>query len=144
MDNLFIELPLQLDRIMSKDDIKRIDVKKSIHDMIHLTITTSYREVKHDSNFGCDIWKYDFENIYNPQNFKEQLRKSIKDSIQRQEKRLFDIEVKINIEQVEITTLINNRRVKTRISLDIEGVIDRTNEDFQHRETFFIGPLSYY
>ena len=139
----YLKIPLDLEEIMSKGTVRRIDDKQSVHEMIHLITTTAFGEDKHDPEFGCDIWKYDFENIYNPHWFKEELRLSILRSINSKEKRLEQITVDLAIEQVEIPTLVNNRRVKTRINLIVEAIIAKTNERFVHQETFFIGPLSY-
>ena len=118
-------------------------MKRSIHNMIHLITTTQYDEVKHDPGFGCDIWQYDFENIYNPHSFKEDLKKSIKDSILKNENKLAKVKVNLKVEQVEISMKVLNKRIKTRIRLVVTGVIDETNESFRHEEMFFIGPLSY-
>ena len=111
--------------------------------MIHLITTTEYNEVLHDPEFGSDIWQYDFENIYNPHSFKEELKRSIRNSLKKNEKRLVDVRVDLQIEQVEITTRVINKRIKTRIRLVVNGIIDKTNESFNHQEMFFIGPLSY-
>jgi hypothetical protein len=118
-------------------------MKRSIHNMIHLITVTSYNEVKHDPFFGTEIWKYDFENIYNAHLLKDELKRSIFNSIRNNEKRLININIELQIEQVEISKKIQNRRVKTQVSLMIGGIISKTNEPFEHREAFFIGPLSY-
>lgn len=111
--------------------------------MIHLITVTSYNEVRHDPFFGTEISEYDFENIYNTHSLKEELKKSIFNSIRKNEKRLKNITIELQIEQVEINTKIQNKRIKTQIKMIVSGVIDKTNEPFQHQETFFIGPLSY-
>jgi phage baseplate assembly protein W len=140
----FINIPVQFGDITQKADTRRISLKDSIHAMIHLIATTSYGEVKQDPYLGCDIWSYDFENIYNPHSFKEELKKSIQNSIKVNEKRLINISVDIQVEQMEVKTKIKNRRIKTRVFLNVNGVIGKTNEPFYHQEYFFIGPLSYY
>ncbi len=139
----YLNIPINFKDIRQKGTVERIDVKKSIHSMIHLITTTQYNEVRHDPSFGCDIWQYDFENIYNPHLFKEELKKSIKNSISSNEKRLVNVNVDLQIEQVEITTKVRNKRIKTRIRLIVTGLIDKTNEPLNHHEMFFIGPLSY-
>ena len=111
--------------------------------MIHLITVTSYNEVKHDPAFGTDISNYDFENIYNTHTLKDELQKSVLHSIRENEKRLVNVAINLQIEQVEFSTRIQNRRIKTRIKMIINGMIDKTNESLQHEEIFFIGPLSY-
>jgi phage baseplate assembly protein W len=139
----YLNIPISFKGIKRKDSLDHIDVKKSIHNIIHLITTTEYEEVRHDPKFGCDIWQYDFENIYNPHSFKEELKKSIRDSIRNNEKRITNVRVDLQIEQVEITTRVQNKRIKTRIRLVVKGMIDETNEALEHQEMFFIGPLSY-
>ncbi len=139
----FLNNPVRFGAIMRKAETRRVDLKQSIHIMIHLILTTSFGEVKHDPFFGCEIWQFDFENIYNPHSFKEDLKRSLQNSIRKNEKRLTRVNVDLQIEQLEITTRIKNKRIKTRILLGVSGLIEKTNEEFVHQEVFFIGPLSY-
>lgn len=139
----FLNIPLKLGDIKQKADVSRVSVSDSIHNMIHLITTSSYGEFRADSSFGCDIWSHDFENVYNPYTFREELKKSIQNSIKNNELRLININVDLTVEQVEITNKINNRRIKTRILLTVKATIAKTNEPFLHKEMFFIGPLSY-
>lgn len=139
----YLDIPILLNEIMNQKDLKRIDLKSSIHNMIHLITVTSYSEVKHNPTFGTEISNYDFENIYNTHSLKDELKKSILDSIRSNEKRLTNLTIDLQIDQVEIRTKVYNKRIKTQIRLIIEGVIDKTNELLKHQETLFIGPLSY-
>ena len=143
MLNNFLNIPISFKEVKQKGALDKIDIKKSIHNMIHLVTTTEYDEVRYDPEFGCDIWQHDFENIYNPHAFKEELTRSIKNSIEKNERRLKNLRVDIQIEQVELPYKINNKRIKTRIRLVVRGVIDQTNESLEHHEMFYIGPLSY-
>jgi phage baseplate assembly protein W len=139
----YLDLPIKFEDLKLKKDTRRVDVKQSIHNMIHLITTTAYNEVSHDPEFGSEIWVHDFENIYNPHAFKEKLKKSLQNSIKNHEKRLVNVSIDFQVEQVEITTRVKNKRIKTRIKLVVNGVIEKTNEAFGHQEMFFIGPLSY-
>ena len=140
----YLNIPLSLKEVINQKDLPRVDLKRSIHNIIHLITMTSYNEVKHDPSFGTDISNYDFENIYNPYYLKNELEKSILNSVRNNEKRLINVNINLQIDQMEFTSKIRNRRIKTQIKLVIEGVIDKTNEPFRHTEAFFIGPLSYY
>lgn len=139
----YLDIPVSINEITSQKDVRRVDLPRSIHNMIHLITVTSYNEVKHDPFFGTEIADYDFENIYNAHSLKDELRKSILKSVKMNEKRLINVNIDLQIEQVEFSTRVQNRRIKTRIRMFITGVIDKTNEPLEHQETFFIGPLSY-
>jgi hypothetical protein len=139
----YLDIPFSFDTIINQKDAHRVDLKKSIHNMIHLITVSSYNEVKHDPFFGTDISEYDFENIYNTHTLKDELKNSVLQSIRNNEKRLVNVNVELQIEQVELAAMIRSRRIKTQIKMIVKGVIDKTNEPLVHAETFFIGPFSY-
>jgi len=139
----FLDIPVSVSELIRQKDLRRVDLKKSIHNMIHLITVTSYNEVKHDPTFGTEISEYDFENIYNTHLLKDELKRSILNSIRNNERRLINVNLELQIEQVEINAKVQNKRIKTQIKMVITGVIDKTNESLLHHETFFIGPLSY-
>jgi phage baseplate assembly protein W len=143
MITTFLNIPVNFKDIKQKVDVPRISVNNSIHNMIHLIVTTAYGEMRHNQSFGCDIWKFDFENIYNLPSFKEELKKSLRNSIMNNEKRLVNINIDLQIEQVEVPVKFRNKRIKIRILFVVTGVIEKTNEEFTHQDKFYIGPLSY-
>ena len=142
MTSEFYYLPLHLGEIPFKKESPRCTLKESVARMIHLITITNYGEYKPDETFGCEIWEFDFENISNSQLFKEQLKKSLKDSIEKHEPRLSKVRIEIQLEQVEV--MMTNRRTKSRITLSVDGVLAKTNEPFFYPERFYLGPLSYY
>lgn len=142
MANNFLQIPLNTEQITQQKVLDRCPLNESVSRMIHLIVTTHFGENKNDSTFGNELWEYDFENIENIQSFKEKLADSLRETITRHEKRLSDVNVNFAFEQV-ITTAFN-RRVKQKIEIIIEGILIKTNEEFIHREMFFMGPLSYY
>lgn len=144
MFTTFLNIPVNVRDIINKAEAKRISVKNSIHNMIHLIVTSAYGELRQNPAFGCDIWKYDFENIYNLNAFKEEMRKSLQYSINTNERRLLNVNIDLQIEQIDIMSKVKNKRIKTRISLVVTGTIEKTNESFTHQEVFFVGPLSYF
>jgi len=143
MNSIFLNIPVNFKDIKQKTDVPRISVNNSIHNMIHLIATTAYGEMRHNPFFGCDIWKFDFENIYNLPSFKEELKKSLHNSILDNEKRLININIDLHVEQVEVPDTLRNKRIKIRILFIVKGIIEKTNEIFIHQDKFYIGPLSY-
>ena len=144
MFTTFLNIPVNVKDIIHKSEAKRVNAKNSIHNMIHLIVTTAYGEMRQNPSFGCDIWRFDFENIYNLNAFKEEMRKSLQNTIKSNEKRLVNVSIDLQIEQVEVMSRVRNKRIKTRISFVLNGTLEKTNELFTHQELFFIGPLSYY
>lgn len=138
----YYKLPLQLHQMSQKKEHPKCSLYDSVADMIYLVAITYFGECKYDSSFGCEIWEHDFENIVNSQLYRDQLRNSLQQTIEKQEQRLTNIRVDIQIEQIDYS--IFKRRVKSRIKLKVDGTLVMTNESFTHTEQFFIGPLSYY
>jgi hypothetical protein len=138
----YYNLPLKLNRITQKKEHDKCGLSDSVAAMVHLIAVTYFGECKHDNTFGCEIWEHDFENISNPQQHREKLINSVRQTIEKQEKRLNDIYVDIQIEQIDY--LLIQRRIKSRISLLVKATLVETNEPFSHYDQFFIGPLSYF
>lgn len=138
----FLQIPLKAEIITSQRELKRCTLSESVADMLHLITTSHFGEYKQDESFGNELWEHDFEAIDNMQVFREQLEGALEKSFKKHERRLNNIKVSVEFEQV--LTKIMNRRIKQRIRIHIQGSLKKTNEDFSHKEVFFIGPLSYY
>ncbi|MFW5822026.1 MAG: GPW/gp25 family protein [Tangfeifania sp.] len=139
----YLDIPVSVNEIMNQKDVHRVDLKNSIHNMIHLITVTAYNEVKHDPTFGTEISNYDFENIYNTHSLRDELKKSILNSIRKNEMRLINVSIDLQIDQVEVGEKLNGKRIKTQIRMFVKGEVEKTKETIHHHETFFIGPLSY-
>ena len=137
----FYTIPLKLGDLVEKNEHPRCTLGESVAMMCQLITTSQFGEFKHDDSFGCEIWEHDFENIVNTQLYKDQLKKSIRETIEIHEPRLSDVMVDIQIEQIE--SKVASRRIKSRIRLHVEGTLTMTNESFSFNEQFFVGPLSY-
>jgi hypothetical protein len=142
MNNAYYNLPLQLARISQKKEHPKCTLHESVAAMVHLISVTYFGECKHDDTFGCEIWEHDFENIVNSQIYRERLMNSIQQTITKQEQRLTNISIDVQIEQIDYRLF--QRRIKSRIILKVFGTLVITNESFSHTDQFFIGPLSYY
>jgi len=140
--NEYYKIPLHLGKVTQKREIPKCSLPDSVAQMIHLIVTTGYGECKSNPTFGSEIWEKDFENIANSQAYRENLRKSIQSTLEKQEPRLTGIRVDIQMEQVDY--MLFTRRAKSRIKIKVTGLLTKTNEPFSYSDQFFIGPLSYY
>lgn len=138
----YYKLPLRLGALSQKQEHPKCSLQDSVSGLIHLIAITYFGECKHDESFGCEIWEHDFENISNSQKHRERLIKSIKRTIEKQEPRLNNIAIDIQIEQIDY--MMFQRRIKSKIMLKVKGKLTSTNEPFLHIDEFFIGPLSYF
>lgn len=137
----YYQIPFRFNQLTERQDHPKCELAESVVSMLHLITITHFGECKFDETFGCEIWEHDFENITNTQLYKEQLRKSIQQTIEVYEPRLSISRVDIQIEQVD--SQIGKKRTKSRINLHVKGTLSKTNEPFSFKEQFYIGPLSY-
>jgi phage baseplate assembly protein W len=138
----YYKMAFQPDRLMKKKEHPKCSLSDSVAGMIHLIVVTGFDECKFDESFGCEIWEHDFENVVNSQLYREQLRDSIQQSIEKHEPRINNIKVTIQIEQIDYR--LSSRRVKSRIKIKVDATLVMTNESFSYTDQIFIGPLSYY
>ena len=138
----YIHIPIQADLITRQKEIKRYSLHDSVIEMVHLICTTHFGENKEDETFGNELWEHDFIAIENEQAFKEKISHSVQKAIAIHERRLSNIQVRVDFEQA--LTAIYSRSLKQRIKITVKGILRKTNESFSHAEVFFMGPLSYF
>ncbi|MCY7352994.1 MAG: GPW/gp25 family protein [Cytophagaceae bacterium] len=138
----YYTLPLRLDLLLKKQPHSTCTVQESIAQNLFLILTTHYDESRFDASFGCSIWSDDF-GIQTHARWKDAIQNSIEESIQQHEKRLTNLRVKVDMDDYEILVSKNNRRVKRRLAVGIEGSITTTNEPFRFFKHLFVSPLSY-
>ena len=75
-------------------------------------------------------------------NLKLLVKESLKEAIQRYEKRLFVQEVEVGVTNQNLSTL-EKTRTKKKVIIYIKGFIRETNNPYEYRTHLFIAPLSY-
>jgi phage baseplate assembly protein W len=143
MKQQFYCLPFSFAGIMQKKDHPTCTLQQSVAQHLHLIITTAFGELPADENFGCSIWEHDFDNITSGHKIKEFIKESLQSSIEHYEKRLAKVRIDLNISQEELAYSSQGARVKKKITITINGLLQSTNENFVYEDRFFTGPLSY-
>jgi phage baseplate assembly protein W len=141
----YFSLPLSFANLIQKKDLERCSIVQSIAQNIHLILTTSLGENRNDSTYGCIIWDNEFEILIDSNTWKNKLSDSIKTTLIEHEKRIENMEVKVDIYQEELVTMEKdkNYRIKRRVDINVKGNLITTNEPYTFFEKFFIGPISY-
>jgi phage baseplate assembly protein W len=142
MPQEYYSLPLAVDRLMLRQKHPRCTLQQSVAQNLHLLLTTAFGEFPGDEQFGCSIWDNDFDNITSAPKQKEQMRQSIKLSVQRYEKRLDKVRIELMMQQEELPDF-NGKRIKKRIDVTVTGTLKLTDDKFTRKYSFFVGPLSY-
>ena len=144
MVNEYYTLPIAFKRILDRKELEKCDVQTSIAQKIHLILITFFEESRFNRQFGCLIWEYDFENIYNISAWKDRVNKSLKETLEINEKRLINILVEVDIQKEEISEdqLHAIKELHKRLDVKVTGNLLKTNELFGFSEPIFISPIS--
>jgi phage baseplate assembly protein W len=145
MPGEYYSLPISFNDLIKKKDLEKCSLIHSVAQNMHLILTTQFDENRNDPTYGCSIWEEEFEVLLDVESWKERLNESIKKSLSQHEKRVTNIEVRVQITQEE---LINNSagrdyRIKRKVDINIIGNLVKTNETCSFYEKFFIGPISF-
>ncbi len=139
----YYKLPLNATSFIKNKPINVCNIQESIANYIHLVMITRFGECSFDDSLGCAVWNIDFNNISSDNKLRTIVAESLLKSLRTHEKRLFNLEVDVEIKQEEIDKNKKKSRIKKRIYILVDGVIKKTNEDFNYKEHFYIAPLSY-
>lgn len=139
----YYSLPLSLDKVLQKQDHPRCTLQQSVHQYLHLIITTAFGEMSNDAGFGSWIWENDFDNVTSNNKIREQIKQSLLHAVQKYETRIQNVKVDILIRQEEQFIKINGRHVKKMMEITISGFLAATREPVVYHDRFFTGPLSY-
>ncbi len=116
---------------------------ESIDDYLELLITTCPGEHKFNKNFGCRIWDMDFEMVVSRKEWLDEFKGHILSAIQRNESRLKDVTVSIDI--MEVTRedhVMQTTAIKKKVMVYINGSAVSTNIPCGFHYALFLGPLS--
>jgi phage baseplate assembly protein W len=140
MIDLFYALPLDLELVIQRKQHGRCGLRESIAQHVYLILTTSFQESRFAENYGCSIWEQDFEPMTTIK-WKDTIVESITESLQSFEHRLSNLNVRVEVDELEIVNQ-EYRRIKRRIAVTVKGTISKTNEPFNFLEYLYLSPLS--
>ena len=142
MKGTYYKTPIDFKALIEKRDLAKTTLETSIDQQLLLLATTAWGECKFDEGFGIGFWEVDFDMLKSDANLKLLVKESLKEAIQRYEKRLFVQEVEVEVTNQNLSTL-EKTRTKKKIIIYIKGFIRETNNPYEYRTHLFIAPLSY-
>lgn len=144
MKQEYYTLPLRFDVILDKKPHPKCSVELSIAQHLHMMLTTHYRESRYDHDYGCGVWERDFE-MMTDNEWLDTVKESIDVAIRKNEPRLVDtvvqIEIDDHIEDYRVLKTLN-RKVRKRLWIKINGLLERTSMPFSFEEYIYIAPLA--
>lgn len=126
-------MPIQFGDLMKRDfEHPKCDLTESVRRHIYLILLTRYGEHRYNNEYGCDLWKYDFDSPNTIDRNRPNLEKSLKDTLTLMEPRLTGLKVSITISQEDFMggTFKKVPKIKRKIDIKINGKLVETNGDF--------------
>lgn len=147
MDGRYYKLPLNLSALLGDDtDQSYLDTcseKESIYQYIHLLISTCPGEHDFEKTFGAQIFDMDFEKIVSRARWEMQFTQFITDTIVNNEKRLENVDVRVQIEDTtRQDSVFGTSTIKKRAQVTVSGNLVRTGEFCRFSYILYLGPLS--
>lgn len=139
MTEIYYQLPLDLEGVLERRQLPRCSLQESIAQHLYLMLTTYFGESRFEPSFGCEVWEQDFEALTTLQ-WKDNVQRSIEESIRRYEPRLERPNVQVGLSDFELKGV--NQRIRKRLEVSISAVLQRTNEPFSFKASMFVAPLS--
>ena len=141
----YYKIPIKFDSIFDEDGKKMATCSEvsSIDQYIELLLTTCPGEHKFDKNFGCRIWDMDFERVVARKKWEDDFTAYIREAVQTFEKRLKDVSVSININDVARQNyILETTAIKKEVIVSIDSRLVSNNEPCKFRYVLYLGPLS--
>jgi phage baseplate assembly protein W len=145
MQKQYYKLPIRFSSVFDEDGRRFAvcDELSSIDQYIELLLTTCPGEHKFDKSFGCGIWDMDFESVTSRQNWKDSFTAHILKAIQTFEKRLQDVSVEIEINDVaRHDYTLQTTAIKQEVQIRVRAQSVSTGEPCGFRYVLYLGPLS--
>ena len=83
-----------------------------------------------DPIFGCDVWEKEFSDLYSAN--KAELRSSLRNSIDRYEKRLYNV-------SVTLVSVTDNRREALGMAVQVTGNYREDGEERKFEASYHLG-----
>lgn len=138
---MYYKIPLRFDRLLNGLGLTECSLGESIAQYIQLIIGTRYGEHQADSNFGCEIWNFDFELMVKKEDYELRLKHSLEHTISVYETRLANVEVVITIGEKEIVNLVGSAEMKNQAIIVVYATVKETDEPFYFKTIFYLNPI---
>ena len=140
----YYTIPFNTALLIDKKKHPLCNIRESVQMNINMIIKTHFHEYSYNHSYGCFIWNQDYSTVTNISNWLDEMQCSILASIELNEPRISNTEVKIDLEEAEIFERFKGQplRLKHKLTIEIKGIITHLSEPFEHFEFLFFSPLS--
>lgn len=142
MKDLYYKIPIDFKSLTAGQNLRRVTIEESLAQYISLIITTIFGEYKYDDAFGTIIWETDFNLLANPNQLKDMIKESVYEKVKKYEHRLTVTDVTLSVSEYTVS-YTKNIRVKKRLDIIVYGNINKTNQPYYYKSSYFLAPFSF-
>lgn len=142
MKDLYYKIPIDFKGLSGGQDLRKVTLEESLAQYISLIITTIFGEYKYDTDFGTIIWETDFNMLANANQLKDMIKESVHEKVKQYEKRLTVTDVTLGVSE-DTVNYTKNIRVKKRLDITVYGIINKTNQPYYYKSSYFLAPFSF-
>ena len=128
MKQKYYKLPVRLEKLF-EGDIRQLE-------------RCSELEHRFDPKYGCRIWELDFERIVSTEQWKELFTGYVMQAISTYEKRISDITLSVNLQEVVREEVLDNRMIRKRVDITVLATLNSTGAPCGFGYKLYMGPLS--
>lgn len=139
----FIKLPINFLSMAQGKEAMFCSPEESIAQSIMMQITARYGEIAGRPRFGSEIWELEFNQLIRIYEWEEKVKQSLLETIKLYEKRLYDVEVTVDLSEVEKESRKGVKRdIRRKADIAVTGKIIHQDVPFHFNTTLYISPLS--
>jgi len=139
----YIKLPINFSSLINGKASSSCSLEESIAQSIMMQITSRYGEVAGRPDFGSAIWELEFNQLVKVYVWEEEVKQSLIKTINKYEKRLYDVEITVNLSEFEGESSARHRRdIRRKADIFVTGKIVFQELPFHFNTTIYISPLS--
>lgn len=138
-------IPLDIHGFLQNGRFEAVPLNESITSNLHLLLITAYEEFDFDADYGCDLWEHEFSAQHISAVWVDRMAENIKRTIERYERRLLNVEVKVDMSQAEFAQKQDGqvaRRLKRKLHVQLSARLASTNEAFRFEDSILLAPFS--
>jgi len=121
---------LSLPFVLREGYLGRAGLQESITFSVGLILSSRPGALPFDPTFGCDVWEKEFSDLYSAN--KAELRSSLRNSIDKYEKRLYNV-------SVTLVSVTDTRREALGMAVQVTGNYREDGEERKFEASYHLG-----
>ena len=143
LESRYLELPINFERLCSGNRLDELSYDYSIAQNIYTILITESGELTFDPDYGTKIWEYDFTISSFTSEWKDQVTKTIEESVERYVSQMENIRVDVVVLDEQFSDSIKkSQRVKKKLVVTVKGELCTTKQERIFTQSLYLSPIT--